>query len=88
MLVIGGVVTMLPLATGKAAMSTQQQTTNGNEVIDAGELAKRWRLPESWIREQTRTRAVDPLPCIRFGRYVRFEWGSPKLSAWYDRRRS
>jgi len=68
-------------------MSMQQQTVNGNEVIDAAELAKRWRLPESWIREQTRTRAGDPLPCVRFGRYVRFEWGSPKLVAWYDRRR-
>jgi hypothetical protein len=78
---------MLPLTTGKAAMSTQQQTPNGNEVIDTAELAKRWRLPESWIREQTRTRAGDPLPCVRFGRYVRFEWGSPNLVAWYDRRR-
>ena len=62
-------------------------TSNGCEVIDAAELAKRWSLPESWIREQTRTRSCDPLPCVRFGRYVRFEWGSPKLAAWYDRRR-
>ena len=58
------------------------------EVIDAAELATRWNLPESWIREQTRTRACDPLPCIRFGRYVRFEWDSPQLAAWYARRRS
>jgi len=58
------------------------------EVIDANELAKRWNVPASWIREQTRTRAGDPLPCIRFGRYVRFEWGSPPLMAWYERRRS
>ena len=78
---------MLQLPTGKVVMSTQQQTTNGNEVIDTAELAKRWRLPESWIREQTRTRTGDPLPCVRFGRYVRFEWGSPKLVAWHDRRR-
>jgi hypothetical protein len=68
-------------------MSTQQQTNGTYEVIDAEELAKSWRLPESWIREQTRTRAGDPLPCVRFGRYVRFEWGSPKLMAWYNRRR-
>jgi hypothetical protein len=64
-----------------------QPTSIGYEVIDAAELAKRWSLPESWIREQTRTRSSDPLPCVRFGRYVRFEWGSPKLAAWYDRRR-
>lgn len=69
-------------------MNSRQPVSNGYEVIDASELAKRWSLPESWIREQTRTRSADPLPCIRFGRYVRFEFGSPKLAAWYDRRRS
>jgi hypothetical protein len=58
------------------------------EVIDAVELANRWRVPASWIREQTRQRAVDPLPCVRLGRYVRFEWESPKLVAWWDKRRS
>lgn len=59
-----------------------------SEVIDANELARRWNLPASWVREQTRTRAGDPLPCIRFGRYVRFEWGSPQLAAWFERRRT
>ena len=58
------------------------------EVIDATELAKRWNLPAPWIREQTRSRAGDPLPCIRFGRYVRFEWGSPQLTPWFERRRT
>ena len=34
------------------------------EIIDCPELAKRWSLPESWIREQLRSRAaaIDP-PC-------------------------
>jgi hypothetical protein len=27
------------------------------EVVDAIELAQRWRVPVSWIREQTRDRA-------------------------------
>jgi hypothetical protein len=78
---------MLPTMTGKTAIDNQQRTSSGYELIDAAELANRWRLPESWVREQTRARAFDPLPCVRFGRYVRFEWGSPKLAAWYDRRR-
>ena len=42
------------------------------EVVDASELAQRWRVPVSWIREQTRNRAADPLPCVRLGRYIRF----------------
>ena len=58
------------------------------EVVDAIELAQRWRVPVSWIREQTRDRACDPLPCVRLGRYVRFEWGSPKLAEWWGKRRT
>jgi len=57
------------------------------EVLDAAELAQRWRVPASWVREQTRQRASDPLPCVRLGRYVRFEWGSPKLAQWWEKRR-
>ena len=37
------------------------------EVIESAELAKRWRVPETWIRDQVRTRATDPLPHLRFG---------------------
>ena len=37
--------------------------------IDCPELAKRWKLPESWIREQVRKRSDDPIPHVRFGRY-------------------
>jgi len=58
------------------------------EVLDAAQLAQRWRVPASWIREQTRARATDPLPCIRLGKYVRFEWGSPALFDWWNKHRS
>ena len=58
------------------------------EVIDSKELGRRWCLPESWIREQTRSRAVDPIPHVRLGRYVRFEWNSPELLKWWKRRRA
>ena len=65
----------------------ENQNPVGWELIDAVELAKRWSLPATWIREQTRSRATDPLPCVRFGKYVRFQWGSPELGAWLNRRR-
>ena len=45
-------------------------------------------VPESWIREQTRSRSVDPIPHVRLGRYVRFEWNSPELLQWWSRRRA
>ena len=56
------------------------------EFIDSKELASRWNLPESWVREQVRSRSADPLPHIRFGKYVRFRWGSPELEDWAERR--
>jgi hypothetical protein len=57
-------------------------------VIDSAELAKRWCVPESWVRDQVRTRAQDPIPHVRLGKYIRFEWGSSELDAWWARRRT
>ena len=59
------------------------------ELIDSAELAARWRVPESWIRTHTRNRTPkdDRIPCIRLGRYVRFEWGSPQLKQWLEKQR-
>jgi hypothetical protein len=59
------------------------------ELIDSGELATRWRVPESWIRNRTRARTPkeERIPCLRLGRYVRFEWGSPRLADWLARKR-
>ena len=60
------------------------------EFIDSKELALRWNLPESWVREQVRSRSketvLDTLPHVRFGKYVRFRWGSPELEGWAERR--
>jgi hypothetical protein len=64
--------------------SVSQTSRNGIELIDAAELASRWRVPESWVRNHTRacTPKDERIPCIRLGRYVRFEWGSPRLAEW------
>jgi hypothetical protein len=56
------------------------------EFIDCGELARRWDVPVTWIRDQVRQRAEDPLPHVNLGKYVRFLWGSPELRAWIERR--
>lgn len=59
------------------------------EIVDSAELAKIWRVPESWIRSYTRERVPrdQRIPCIRFGRYVRFELNSPALGAWLNKHR-
>jgi hypothetical protein len=60
----------------------------GFELLTVEELAGRLRVPASWVREQTRSRSLqgDPLPHLRLGRYIRFQWGSPELKAWLRRR--
>jgi hypothetical protein len=62
---------------------------NAAELIDSAELAKRWKVPESWIRNHTRARTPreERIPCIRLGRYVRFEFGSPRLAEWLAKKR-
>jgi hypothetical protein len=61
----------------------------GLELIDSVELASRWKVPESWIRSHSRSRTPkdERIPCIRLGRYVRFEWGSPRLTEWLVKKR-
>lgn len=56
------------------------------QFIDSAELALRWGIPESWVREHVRSRSPDPIPHVRFGKYVRFRWGSPELEEWAQRR--
>lgn len=68
--------------TSMAPASQRQQY----EFIDCKEMAARWNLPESWIRDQVRSRSADPIPHVRFGKYVRFRWGSPELEEWAERR--
>jgi hypothetical protein len=59
------------------------------ELITSEELAARWQVPESWVRNRTRARTSreERIPCVRLGRYVRFEWGSLKLEEWLEKKR-
>ena len=65
---------------------TTSQRIETYEFIDSEELARRWDVPASWIRDQVRKRAEDPLPHVSLGKYVRFLWGSPALELWIRRR--
>jgi hypothetical protein len=69
-------------------MSVHTKPEDAFEIVDANELARRWSLPVSWIREQTRSRAADPIPHVRLSRYRRFEWNSPALLKWWAKRRT
>jgi excisionase family DNA binding protein len=44
------------------------------DILTPEELAARLKVPESWVYEKTRARCRNPIPCLRLGRYVRFDW--------------
>jgi hypothetical protein len=56
------------------------------EIVTAKELAAKLKLPVSWVQEACRTRCEDPIPCLVFGKYKRFRWGSAELNSWLARR--
>jgi hypothetical protein len=53
---------------------------------DSQQLAERWGVPETWVREYVRKRITDPIPHYQFGKYVRFALGSSELAGWLERR--
>lgn len=57
------------------------------ETIDSKEFAKRRGLPLTWVQNHTRRHCADPIPHVKLGALVRFEWGSDELEQWWDRHR-
>src|SRR5689334_3814009 len=77
-----------PLEQGGVPMASRN-SGNTCQLIDAPELAARLKLPTTWVRAQSRER-IPPdkrIPSVRFGRYRRYDWGSPSLNAWIAKRR-
>ncbi len=58
------------------------------EIVDAKEIANRLCVPVTWVYEHVRSRAQDPMPHLRLGRYVRFQPESPEFRAWLERHQS
>jgi excisionase family DNA binding protein len=50
------------------------------QILTLTELAQRLKVSERWVYEKSRRRCQNPLPVIRIGRYLRFDWTS--VSAW------
>jgi hypothetical protein len=90
-----------PKHTGASAAWPEASTSlvQADNILTPEELAARLKVPDSWVYEKTRgrcrtfsgssalaaCRATGPIPCLRLGRYVRFNWvppGSPTLATW------
>jgi excisionase family DNA binding protein len=48
-------------------------------LLDAKAVAERLGVPETWVRESARSGAM---PCVRLGRYVRFDLAD--VEAWLE----
>jgi excisionase family DNA binding protein len=50
------------------------------QILTLAEVAERLKVSERWVYEKTRGRCHNPLPVIRIGRYLRFDWTD--VSSW------
>src|ERR1019366_598062 len=53
---------------------------NAADILTSEELAARLKVPDSWVYERIRVRCRNPIPCLRLGRYVQFNWTA--VSTW------
>ncbi len=54
----------------------QSPTLRPENILTPEEVAERLKVPPSWVYEKTRARCRNPIPCLRLGRYVRFDWAA------------
>jgi predicted DNA-binding transcriptional regulator AlpA len=60
-----------------------------DQILTPTQVAERLQVKPSWVYEQTRERAevrnADPLPHIKLGLYLRFDWQD--VQAWLERQK-
>jgi predicted DNA-binding transcriptional regulator AlpA len=57
--------------------------TDPSQILTLAELAERLKVSQRWVYEKSRRRCQYPLPVIRIGRYLRFNW--LEVSVWLHR---
>jgi excisionase family DNA binding protein len=80
----------VPVATAIAATTATAPTpapiaftpclVDPTQILTMAEVAGRLKVSKRWVYEKCRHRCQNPLPAIRIGRYLRFDWGD--VSAW------
>jgi len=77
---------MSPTRTKDASVPVALQSpfpVDPSQILTIAELAERLKVSERWVYEKSRRRCINPLPRIRIGRYLRFDWTT--VSAWLRR---
>lgn len=53
------------------------------EILTPQELAKKLKVPLSWVYDKQRLHHKDPIPTLHMGRYVRFDFN--EVMVWLRR---
>jgi predicted DNA-binding transcriptional regulator AlpA len=71
------------------AQQASPQPAMPMEILTPEQLAQRLQVKRSWVYEQTRYRAdvrnADPLPFLKLGLYLRFDWQD--VLTWLERQK-
>jgi|HubBroStandDraft_6_1064221.scaffolds.fasta_scaffold90981_3 hypothetical protein len=60
-----------------------------SDFLDFRGLAAKLGTSEQWVRRNVRrTYTRDPIPHLRFGRWIRFVWDSQDMSEWIERHKA
>ena len=65
------------------AVAVLPSTIDPSQILTLSEVAERLKVSERWVYEKSRRRCQNPLPVIRIGRYLRFNW--LEVSVWLHR---
>lgn len=54
-------------------METHEISVRDDELLTVQETAQFLKVPVSWVYEHVRPGALDRLPCVKLGKYLRFD---------------
>jgi hypothetical protein len=68
------------VSTAPKLAALPRSTVEPQDILTPQELAKRLKLPLSWVYKQSARSGQDSIPVLRCGMYLRFSW--PEVCAW------
>jgi len=71
---------VLPAVT--SAVPLVPSVIDPSQILTLEEVAARLKVTPRWVYEKTRRRCQKPLPTIRIGRFLRFDW--LRVSGWLN----
>ena len=52
-------------------------SSNGRDrLLTAEQVGEMYQVPKTWVYGRTRKRGSEKLPCVKLGKYVRFQQGA------------